>query len=325
MTRAANAPGFSVARGEQLTKELIYEVMARQSAASQLSKLWADTFLTDAGINSGTSTGYTYRGASNYDVIVNAGGALKESDTNLISFIDLLRSGTNYARGAGTVFQAASSYNIAKVDFNLKRNGSPTGNVRARLYASDASANTGKPTGAALAESAAVDVSTFSTSQGWVSFDLTTPYALVSGTWYCVVLENDGAVTGDAANKVDLYRNNTTGKVMKNGSDVWGNEAERISWRNYDQVNTQAVVKSVTVTMPAAITSALVFVHSSAAVDLVRISTDSGSTWTTVSATDLATNTQEGNIINVPSGTGVILEVTFSGAVELEAWGFAGV
>lgn len=52
-------------------KEVAYLNMREASAAAALDKLWSDTFLTNAGIDAGNSSGYTYRGSANFDVVAN--------------------------------------------------------------------------------------------------------------------------------------------------------------------------------------------------------------------------------------------------------------
>lgn len=75
MSHATSAPGWPVLRGIQTVKDLAYEVMFSHSAAAALNKLWADTFLTNAGIYAAGSAGYTYQGTPNFNVIRNATGA----------------------------------------------------------------------------------------------------------------------------------------------------------------------------------------------------------------------------------------------------------
>lgn len=53
----------------ELYKKLAQEVAERLSAYGGLSKLASDTFKDSTGINSGLSSGYTYRGTPNFDVI----------------------------------------------------------------------------------------------------------------------------------------------------------------------------------------------------------------------------------------------------------------
>ncbi len=86
--------------------------------------------------------------------------------------------------------------------FYIKKINSPTGNILSRLYAHSGTFGTdSEPTGAALASSDTIDVSTLSTSLALVDFDFSTPFTLVDGTKYCINCEYTG---GDATNRVDL-------------------------------------------------------------------------------------------------------------------------
>src|SRR4051794_17327180 len=77
--------------------------------------------------------------------------------------------GDNYV-GAGQAFTAAGA-SLGSSRFYLKKVGSPTGNVVSKLYALTGTLGTnGKPTGAALAASDAVDASTLPTSFALVTF-----------------------------------------------------------------------------------------------------------------------------------------------------------
>jgi len=77
MTRQSTSPGWPILRGIQNVKDIAALNMQVQSAAAALSKIWSDTFKTNAGIDAGASSGYTYRGASNFDVIRIAEGNTK--------------------------------------------------------------------------------------------------------------------------------------------------------------------------------------------------------------------------------------------------------
>lgn len=88
---------------------------------------------------------------------------------------------------------------IAAARFYIKKAGSPTGNVVAKVYATSG----GVPDGAALATSDNVDVSTLSTSYGYVNFTFSggNQISLTRGTTYAVVVSYTG---GDDFNRVDL-------------------------------------------------------------------------------------------------------------------------
>jgi hypothetical protein len=76
------------------------------------------------------------------------------------------------------------------VKFYIRKAGSPTGTATAKIYAiTGTSGSTGKPTGAALATSGTLDVTTLSTSYALESFQFTggDQITLSNGTDYCVV------------------------------------------------------------------------------------------------------------------------------------------
>ena len=118
-------------------------------------------------------------------------------------------TGTNYALGNGTINGQAQSYAqgakaqyIVKVFFKLKKVGSPTGNLTAKVYAHTGTfGSTGTPTGAALATSNNLDVATLTTSYQTIELYFATPYLTTASTNYFVAVEYTG---GDGSNYVDV-------------------------------------------------------------------------------------------------------------------------
>jgi len=111
----------------------------------------------------------------------------------------------------GQAFTAGSTFHAIQVKFYAKKIGSPTGNAFVRLYATTGTVGTdAKPTGAALASSAAFDVSTLTTSYALYTFTLTVPYNLSNGADYAVVFENPASGTIDGSNIVVLGFDNTS-------------------------------------------------------------------------------------------------------------------
>lgn len=103
---------------------------------------------------------------------------------------------------AGDTFTPAISANLGSVQAWLSKSGSPTGNAVAKVYAITGTPGTsGVPTGAALATSDNVDVSTISTSFGFVTFTFSggAQISLSSGTYYTFTVEYSG---GDSSNKL---------------------------------------------------------------------------------------------------------------------------
>jgi hypothetical protein len=90
--------------------------------------------------------------------------------------------------------------------FKVFKGGAPTGTVYAKLYAHSGTYGTSSiPTGAVLATSVGLDISTLSIS-GAVDycFVFASPYTLVNGTHYCIVIEFSG---GDASNYLGVRCN----------------------------------------------------------------------------------------------------------------------
>lgn len=83
--------------------------------------------------------------------------------------------------------------------FYLRKNGSPTGNAVAKIYASTLMGGFRVPTGTALATSANLDVSTLTTSNAWkrLAFTGVNKIALTAGTIYVLTLEYAGGSSGN--------------------------------------------------------------------------------------------------------------------------------
>ena len=94
-------------------------------------------------------------------------------------------TGTNYPVGNGTVTRVAQAFangvvaqNLTRARFRLKKVGSPTGNLTVNLYSITGSfGTTAVPTGAALATSSTLDVTTLTTS--YLEKELGFPEALI--------------------------------------------------------------------------------------------------------------------------------------------------
>ena len=95
----------------------------------------------------------------------------------------------------GQSFTSVYSGLLETARFNISKLGSPTGNVTAKLYAHSGTLGTSSiPTGAALATSDNLDISTLTTSQvlTTLTFTAANRVALVAGTNYCIeILYNE--------------------------------------------------------------------------------------------------------------------------------------
>jgi hypothetical protein len=90
----------------------------------------------------------------------------------------------------GQAFTLASAKTLTSVKFYLKKDGSPTGNGVAKIYAATGTVGTNATaTGSALATSGTFDMSTLTTSYQLIEFTFS-GYSASAGD-YCVVLDFD--------------------------------------------------------------------------------------------------------------------------------------
>lgn len=89
---------------------------------------------------------------------------------------------------------------LTSAQFYLKKTGSPTGNITAKVYASSGG-GAPIPTGAALATSDNVAIAGVGTSPALFEFTFSTPATLTSGTQYFVTVEYP---SGDASNYLQV-------------------------------------------------------------------------------------------------------------------------
>lgn len=99
-------------------------------------------------------------------------------------------------RMTGQSFSVTSNATLTSAQFYVQKNASPTGNVLVYLYAHSGTYGVSSVPGALLATSDAVDVTTFPTSFGLVTFTFTgaQQYAMTAGTKYLIVIDGGGLV-----------------------------------------------------------------------------------------------------------------------------------
>lgn len=146
-------------------------------------------------------------------------------------------TGTNYQIGNGTITGQGQSFAVgandkllSRVHFKLKKVGSPTGNLTAKLYAHTGTfGSSGTPSGAALATSVNIDVSKLTTSYDEVEIGFSTQYLMTASTNYYITLEYSGGngsnyvhVEGAASGTHAGNRSENTGTwAASSGSDLW--------------------------------------------------------------------------------------------------------
>jgi len=115
----------------------------------------------------------------------------------------------NVQPSGGNAYKVSQSFTgngatLGSAVFYLKKLGSPTGNATAEIYAHSGSFGTSSvPTGAALATSDSLDISTLTTTQTLTTLNFTggNQIVLTNGTKYCVVFTSNN---GDLSNNVVL-------------------------------------------------------------------------------------------------------------------------
>jgi len=111
-------------------------------------------------------------------------------------------------------FNTTESLYLAQAIFELREVNAPTGNAVARLYAMTGTYGlSGLPTGAALATSDPVDISTIGGVFTNVTFKFTDNYLMDANTSYCIVYENPAA----GVDNVDYIRTTIGNGATGNG------------------------------------------------------------------------------------------------------------
>ncbi len=138
----------------------------------------------------------------------------------------------------GQTFTPAITFTITGVEFKVYRNNNGAGNVTAKLYAVDGSHY---PTGAALATSAAVDSSTWTTDAAgeFITFTFGTAYQVVAGTEYAVEFTQDG---GDASNYIYFKADETNSPYDRGGSLYY--DGASYTWTEQDDLIFKTVLTS---------------------------------------------------------------------------------
>jgi hypothetical protein len=137
-----------------------------------------------------------------------------------------LYSGGN--EGIGQSFDGLSA-NVDYCNFYIRKIGSPTGNIVAKLYAHTGTFGTnGTPTGSALATSDNVNIANLPTSYELRTFTFSSPYTTTAGNKYCIVLEYSG---GSDANYLEVATDGMYGSLLHEGNFCILSES---SWTGYN-------------------------------------------------------------------------------------------
>lgn len=375
---ASSVPGkkpFPYDNGVTLAKNVLYINARELSAGAGLGTLWSDTFKDSSQINAGSSSGYTYRGSSNFDVIKNT---TAPSDRKLLLHLngtDASTTFTDSSTGAKTVTAVGN----AQLDTADKKFGTAsllldgTGDCASLSDSADwefgsndfqfetffKTNSTGiTQTIFGMRESGGLNdlkiyidtdnkLKVLAQRAGANVFSLmVSSTSISSGVWYHTAFYRVGNNFYLTLNGVQEATANTSGQMGTGTFTVRIGAYSTDSTENFngwiDEMRvikaattyaappitvptaelddtTQAVVRSVATTFGASVSSLMVFVDmtlNTGSLSLVRVSANNGSTWKTISTSQLEEVVSLGH-----SGTQIILEVTFTGDAELEFWG----
>jgi hypothetical protein len=192
-----------------------------------------------AGIEHAAAGTFSYDGlvfsGNDWDVLNSVSATITDSYSESNYDSDLALNGTNNAAGQ----EITGDGNVlSRARFYLQRVGTLTGNVVAKVYASDLG-SPAAPTGAVLATSETVAASGLSTSYALVDFEFEDEFTLVNTTKYFIVVEY---TSGDGSNYINVGYDNSTPGHGGNGA------VYTTSWtgQTYDfcfYVHTGAIVK----------------------------------------------------------------------------------
>jgi len=119
-------------------------------------------------------------------------------------------AGLYSAVSQGINFTESTPYRLTNITFLLQKNSVPTGYMIAGLYAHIGTFGTGSlPTGSALVNSTAFDLSTIGGGIAWYNFTFSVEYWMQPNTLYCIVLLVLNGTT-DSSNYIKVYHNATS-------------------------------------------------------------------------------------------------------------------
>ena len=189
------------------TKTLTETVTTSDSLLRTTVRAFAETLTAAASVVADIARSLSEAVTTAATLLKKPGRVLIETGSGTPSVVDSY-SESNYSGGGYSVYSALPEYaqsftgngnTLDSAKFYLKKVGSPTGNVYAKIYAHTGTFGSGgTPTGSALAVSDAVDVSTIGTSNALQTFSFSgaNRITLANGTHYCVVISYSGGTAG---------------------------------------------------------------------------------------------------------------------------------
>jgi hypothetical protein len=149
------------------------------------------------------------------------GGLLSSYPISNQNSTRVVSGNAGYYQGTAQSIAAPATGTLDKLQWQLRKIGTPTGNATAKIYAHSGTFGTSSaPTGTALATSATLDVSTLTgtlTVKDFV-FSGGDKITLTSGTNYVATIEYSG---GDASNYIEVGIDTTTPTATGNISDLF--------------------------------------------------------------------------------------------------------
>lgn len=137
-------------------------------------------------------------------------------------------------KGAGEAIALVTGGTLDSMKWYLRKVGTPTGNGFAKVYACSGTPGTnGAPTGAALATSDALDVSTLSTSFALITFNFSgaNRITLSNSTNYALSFEY---TAGNSTNKVNIGADSTS-PSKANGNEFFDNSGVWAADNTFDE------------------------------------------------------------------------------------------
>lgn len=319
MSQVIQKKPFPYALGIQDAKNLLLESADRKSSIAEIGNLFADIFKDSAGIDSANSLNYSHN-AGNQDVeyLPGLGDAFISFTGTRDSAHEIGNAGDGRARRGRQSFMLSASdalKSIKGVMLNIDKN-TGTGQLTLRIETD----NAGEPSGTLAHANAVATVEAVDILAGYndVDFVFPTAFTLPDSTLYHIVVKR----TVETGNSESYLIAVVTAGGYADGDaepfqtgDGWYGVTGDYIFKIYETSNTGAKLQSEAVTLSSAITEIIVFADcATSAPTLARVSTDNGATWT-----DVTENL--GEVVTVPSGTQIVLEITF--LEDLQFWGFA--
>jgi len=165
---------------------------------------------------------------------------------SILSLFTPYPTSTGSGQAIGQCFKPSLTYRITSVQFELRKFGNPSGDLKARLYLMNANTygNGGKPSTDAypvittpLGVSDAVEASSLDTSFSWITFTFTgsQKYLMTAETAYCICFMSELGANVDSSNYIQIA-GSLVGTHLgncfiyyDNTPPVWGGYASSVS------------------------------------------------------------------------------------------------